>query len=41
MSLDVRGMVRDRRMESTECILCGECVDACPEGAVGYAWRGP
>jgi len=40
MGLDVRGMVREGRMENTECILCGECVDTCPEGAVGYAWRG-
>lgn len=40
MSLDVRGMVREGRMENTECILCGECVDTCPEDAVRYAWRG-
>ena len=38
MSLDVPGMVREGRMEQTECILCGECVDACPEGALRYAW---
>jgi len=41
MGLDVHGMVREGRMESTECILCGECVDTCPEGAVRYAWKGP
>ncbi len=40
MNLDVRGMVREGRMENTECILCASCVDACPEGAVGYAWMG-
>jgi len=40
MSLDVRGMVRERRMENAECILCASCVDACPESAVRYAWRG-
>jgi polyferredoxin len=40
MSLDVPAMVRDGRMEQTECILCGECVDTCPAGAVRYAWRG-
>ncbi len=38
MSLDVRGMVREGRMENTECILCGGCVDACPEGAARHAW---
>ncbi|HOI13455.1 MAG TPA: 4Fe-4S binding protein [Methanoculleus sp.] len=40
MSLDVRGMVREGKMENAECILCGGCVDTCPEGAVGYAWMG-
>ncbi|WP_292364220.1 MULTISPECIES: 4Fe-4S binding protein [unclassified Methanoculleus] len=40
MSLDVRGMVREGRMEDAECILCGGCVDTCPQDAVRYAWRG-
>lgn len=29
MSLDVMGMVKSGKMDSTECILCGECVSAC------------
>ena len=40
MSLDVNAMVRQGRMENAECILCGSCVDACPENVIGYAWRG-
>lgn len=40
MSLDVRGMVREGKMEDAECILCGGCVDTCPQDAVRYAWRG-
>ena len=29
MSLDVNGMVQTGKMENTECILCGSCVDHC------------
>jgi len=39
MSLDVNIMVRQGRMENTECILCGCCVDVCPEQAIRYAWN--
>jgi len=38
MSLDVNGMVREDSMENTECILCGSCVDTCPQGVIRYAW---
>ena len=40
MSLDVNNMVRQQRMENSECILCGCCVDHCPESAIRYAWFG-
>jgi ferredoxin-type protein NapH len=38
MGLDVSNMVRLDRMENTECILCGGCVDVCPKQAIHYAW---
>jgi len=34
MSLPVRKMVKENRMENSECILCGACEDSCPAGAV-------
>ncbi|OQB28244.1 MAG: quinol dehydrogenase membrane component [Euryarchaeota archaeon ADurb.Bin190] len=40
MSLDVNDMVRQEKMENSECILCGCCVDHCPESAIRYAWFG-
>ena len=40
MSLDVNNMVRQQSMENSECILCGCCVDHCPESAIRYAWFG-
>jgi polyferredoxin len=40
MSLDVNAMVAKGEMENAECILCGGCVDACPEHAIAYAWSG-
>jgi len=36
MSLPVEDMVGQRRMENTECILCGGCVDCCKRGAIKY-----
>ncbi len=39
MSLDVHGMVQAGRMESSECILCGSCVDVCPQQVIDYTWR--
>lgn len=38
MSLDVKGMVLGGRMESSECILCGTCVDVCPKDAIGFRY---
>lgn len=36
MSLDVNGMVHAATMEHHECILCGSCVDTCPEDVIRY-----
>jgi NAD-dependent dihydropyrimidine dehydrogenase PreA subunit len=40
MSLGVEEMVQQGSMENTECILCGSCVDNCPEGVIEYRFRG-
>jgi len=39
MSLDVNALVRRGQMENPDCILCGNCVDTCPERAVEYTWK--
>jgi ferredoxin len=39
MSLDVNAMVQARKMENAECILCGKCIDICPEGVIHYAFK--
>ncbi|MDY6873867.1 MAG: 4Fe-4S binding protein [Chloroflexota bacterium] len=39
MSLDVNAMVQAGNMENAECILCGKCIDTCPEGVIHYAFR--
>ncbi len=38
MSLDVKAMVQDEKMENTECILCGTCVDNCTKNAIRYSF---
>lgn len=38
MSLDVNGMVQQAAMENGECILCGNCVDGCPKGAIHFSF---
>lgn len=38
MSLEVEKMVRAGALAHSECILCGNCVDACPKTAIRYAW---
>lgn len=40
MGFDVNIMVRQSRMENTDCILCGACVDGCPKQAIRYALTG-
>jgi polyferredoxin len=37
MSLDVNEMVKKGCMTNNECILCGECVDVCPNAAIKYS----
>jgi ferredoxin-type protein NapH len=39
MSLEPSKMVQSGSMDNTECILCGSCVDNCPNGAIKYSWR--
>ncbi len=39
MSLDVHAMVQSGSMENTECILCGKCVDTCPQDVIHYAFK--
>ncbi len=38
MSLPVETMVEDGRMENSECILCGTCVDGCKFGVLKYSF---
>jgi ferredoxin-type protein NapH len=36
MSLDVQQMVQKGRMDNSECILCGTCIDVCPTKVIRY-----
>lgn len=38
MGLDVHKMVQSGRMHNDECILCGECVDACNKDVIRYGF---
>ncbi len=38
MSLDVNAMVQERKMENSECILCGTCADVCPKDVIRYSF---
>lgn len=38
MSLDVNKMVKLEGMNNRECILCGSCVDNCPEKVIRYTF---
>ena len=40
MSLDVNAMVQIGKMENSECILCGTCVDHCSQSAIRYSFSG-
>lgn len=39
MSLDVNSMVRQGRMENSECSLCGTCIDGCPAQVIRYTFK--
>lgn len=39
MSLDVSSMVQRGSMRNSECILCGTCVDGCPQGVIEYSFK--
>ncbi len=41
MSLDVSTMAARGSMRNDECVLCGNCVDHCPSGAIRFAFAGP
>jgi polyferredoxin len=41
MSLEVEAMVLSQRMENSECILCGTCVDVCPHNVIHYDFGRP
>ena len=36
MSLNVSDLVQKGDMDDTNCILCGECIDACPKNVIHY-----
>jgi len=38
MSLQVEDMVKNQKMENSECILCGTCVDGCKQNVIRYEW---
>ena len=38
MSLPVQEMVASGSMERAECVLCGTCVDGCPNEAIRFSF---
>jgi polyferredoxin len=38
MGLDVNDMVKNDTMENLNCILCGECIENCPEKTINYSF---
>jgi len=38
MSLPVEMMVKANKMENTECILCGTCIDGCDSNVIKFAF---
>jgi polyferredoxin len=41
MSLEVSRMVQVRQMEHSDCILCGNCIDACQKNVIAYRFKQP
>jgi ferredoxin-type protein NapH len=39
MSLPVPAMVQSGKLENSDCILCGTCVDGCESGALKFAFK--
>lgn len=39
MSLDINKMVQTGSMKNSECILCGNCVDNCPNQIIKYSFK--
>ncbi len=39
MSLDVHSLVKSGKMENSECILCGSCIDGCSKKAIRYSFN--
>jgi ferredoxin-type protein NapH len=39
MGLNTNEMVQENLIENSECVLCGQCADACPKGAIKYCFR--
>lgn len=39
MSLDVNKMVISKKMHSSECIMCGVCIDNCNKKVIRYKWK--
>jgi len=39
MSIDVNEMVKKGNIMDSECVLCGSCVDVCPEGVLSYSFE--
>jgi ferredoxin-type protein NapH len=40
MSLPVEKMVKENKMENSECILCGTCIDGCKSKAIEFKFMG-
>ena len=38
MSLPVERMVKINKMENTECILCGTCIDGCEFNVIRFSF---
>lgn len=39
MGLDVVSMVQQGAIDSSECILCGECMEKCPKDVIKYTFK--
>jgi polyferredoxin len=39
MSLDVMDLVQSGKMYDPDCILCGNCINICPQDVIEYAWK--